>query len=149
MLTIKSNPAYSVTMKVDIDGEERTMTACDLDIADAMMLDMMTNEDQLNTFLDHRFPKYFCESLVGIPLGQAQDAQLAKEYIAKSFAPGYEAGQPINISDDFDNFFIEVANVLKSRSIIKIHYDFNSENIRMIEPTKIGNIIINFLFGGK
>ena len=147
MLTIKSNPAYSVTMTVDIDGNEKTATAFDLNEVEMTLVQDMLNKESLTPLLEYRFQRSFCEGLVDIPLRQAQNATLLKEHIAKSFVPADPEIVGFKSDGYFNQVFAEVANNLQKKELIKIHYDFNSENIRMIEPTKIGQFVIDLLFG--
>ena len=147
MLTIKSDPTYSVTIAVNVDGQHRTATVCELSATDVEQLNRFLDENTLNSFLDYRFRRHFCEALVDIPLRQAQDAQLLKEHIACSFIPGYPDEEPIEIDDDFNDVFLSTVDYLKERGLIKVYYDFNSDNLRMIEPTRVGQALIHILFG--
>lgn len=147
MLTIKSEPAYSVTITVDIDGQERTVTALDLSPSEADHFEAFLNKEALTPFLEYRFKRAFCESLVDIQLRQAQDAQLVKEHIAGSLIPGYPEIEDFNFGSHFNKTFLEVADNLQNDGLVKIYRDFNSKNIRMIEPTKVGHYLFNLLFG--
>ena len=147
MLTIKSNPTCSVTITVDIDGQEKTRTVSELTATEAEHLGTFLNEETLNSFLDYRFRRHFCEALVDIPLRQAQDSQLMKEHIARSFMPGNQEDETLDFGKEFEDVFLWMVDELQKDGLIETYYDFNSDYLRMIEPTKVGHALIQMLFG--
>ena len=147
MLKIKSNPTYSVTVKLNVDGVEKTAAAYDLTATEAEHLDQFLNEETLNSFLDYRFRRHFCEALVDIPFRQAQDAQLMKEHIARSFMPGDQEDETLGFGKEFEDVFLWMVDELQKDGLIETYYDFNSDYLRMIEPTKVGHALIQMLFG--
>ena len=147
MLTIKSDPTYSVTIGIEIDGKEKTKTVCELTMDEVEHLGEFLDKNTMNSFLDYRFRRHFCQALVDIPLRQAQDAQILKEDIANSFIPGYPDEEPIKINDDFNDVFISTVDYLQEKGLIETYYDYKSDYIRMIQPTKVGHSLIQILFG--
>ena len=51
MIKIKSNPTYSVTVQIEIDGLEKTRTVCELSIDEIEHLESFLDEETLNSFL--------------------------------------------------------------------------------------------------